>query len=449
MTETRASCSASADGHVRQPAVHLPIVRPCWKSAKSAAVAISIGSSSCPGGSTPKIRTGCRRCCWKSRSFSTAASIRSISTATPTQFIAVRGGETVGRILVSDDPPLQPAARRERGLLRHVRVRRRPADGPRPAGRGRRLAPRPRPDGDPRPDRLLDQLSLRPADRRLRHAAADHDEPQPPLLRRLAGIVGPAQRPRTSMHGGSSIRWTWCRSGRPGPSGWPGAAASPSAPSAPTTSPPRWPAARRSTTPSMRDLWGFVKLTDAEFHYLAKRLAKLAVAEQVLLAEVDGQPVGFSITLPDINEAIRPLNGRLTSFGLPMGLLRFLRRKRHIKTARMVVLDVLEGVSPPRHRRTADPPHARLRQERDRLHRRGTGLDPGGQSTPSTARSRPSAADATKPTGCTKRDSSSHRLSVFVVGDSPNAQTCGHPPDVVVAVHMPPSFRTAELPTDN
>ena len=46
--------------------------------------------------------------------------------------------------------------------------------------------------------------------------------------------------------------------------------------------------------------------------------------------------------MPDINEAIRPLNGRLTRFGLPLGLLKLLRRKRHIKTARMVVLDVLK-----------------------------------------------------------------------------------------------------------
>ena len=46
--------------------------------------------------------------------------------------------------------------------------------------------------------------------------------------------------------------------------------------------------------------------------------------ELVLLAEVDGRPVGFSITLPDINEAIRPLNGRLTNFGLPINLFRLL-----------------------------------------------------------------------------------------------------------------------------
>ena len=44
------------------------------------------------------------------------------------------------------------------------------------------------------------------------------------------------------------------------------------------------------------------------------------MADQVLLAEIGGRPVGFSITLPDINEAIRPLDGRLTRFGLPLGL---------------------------------------------------------------------------------------------------------------------------------
>jgi GNAT superfamily N-acetyltransferase len=93
---------------------------------------------------------------------------------------------------------------------------------------------------------------------------------------------------------------------------------------------------------AMVDLWGFVKLTTAEFEYFAKQLAKLAIDKQVLLAEVKGRTIGFSITLPDINEAIRPLNGRLTRFGLPLGLARFLYRKRRIKTARVVVLDVLK-----------------------------------------------------------------------------------------------------------
>jgi GNAT superfamily N-acetyltransferase len=90
-----------------------------------------------------------------------------------------------------------------------------------------------------------------------------------------------------------------------------------------------------------RESWGFVDLTDAELRYLARRLDRLAMADLVLLAEVDARPVGFSITLPDINEAIRPLNGRLTNFGLPINLLRLAYRSRHIKTARMAVLGLL------------------------------------------------------------------------------------------------------------
>ena len=93
----------------------------------------------------------------------------------------------------------------------------------------------------------------------------------------------------------------------------------------------------------MRDNWGFVSLSDAEFRYFAQRLRRLATPEMAILAEVDGKPVGFSVTLPDINEAIRPLNGRLSKFGLPINLARFLWRKQHIETGRMVVLDVLEG----------------------------------------------------------------------------------------------------------
>lgn len=93
---------------------------------------------------------------------------------------------------------------------------------------------------------------------------------------------------------------------------------------------------------AMGDLWGFVKLTGAEFEYFARQLKQMAIADQVLLAEIGGRPVGFSITLPDMNEAVRPLNGRLTRWGLPVGVLRFMLRKRRIKTARMVVLVVLK-----------------------------------------------------------------------------------------------------------
>jgi len=85
--------------------------------------------------------------------------------------------------------------------------------------------------------------------------------------------------------------------------------------------------------------WGFVKMTDAEFRHLAHSLKLLAVPELLLLAEVDGRPVGFSMTLPDINEAIKPLDGRL----FPLGLFKLRRNCRRIKTARMLTFGVVEG----------------------------------------------------------------------------------------------------------
>ena len=88
--------------------------------------------------------------------------------------------------------------------------------------------------------------------------------------------------------------------------------------------------------------WGFVPMTDAEFGYYAQFLSRWAIPGLLLMAEVAGQPVGFSIALPDFNEAVRPLNGRLTRWGLPIGLVRLLRNLKRIRTARLLSLGVLE-----------------------------------------------------------------------------------------------------------
>lgn len=89
--------------------------------------------------------------------------------------------------------------------------------------------------------------------------------------------------------------------------------------------------------------WGFVKMTTDEFRHLASQLRRAAVPELVLLAEVHGEPVGFSLTLPDFNEAIKPTGGRLTRWGLPIGLAKLWWNSRRIQTARMAVLGVTEG----------------------------------------------------------------------------------------------------------
>ncbi len=94
---------------------------------------------------------------------------------------------------------------------------------------------------------------------------------------------------------------------------------------------------------SLEQNWGFVKMSDAEFDHLAHDLKRLAVPELVQLAEVAGKPVGVSITLPNLNEAIQPLGGRLMNGGLPIGLVRLACRMRKIRTGRLAVLGVVPG----------------------------------------------------------------------------------------------------------
>jgi GNAT superfamily N-acetyltransferase len=90
-----------------------------------------------------------------------------------------------------------------------------------------------------------------------------------------------------------------------------------------------------------KDNWGDVPMTLAEFEHLAKYLAHLAVPDLLLIAEVHGRAVAFSLTLPDFNEAARRLNGRLFSYGLPIGLLRFWWSLKQVKTARLLALGVI------------------------------------------------------------------------------------------------------------
>jgi GNAT superfamily N-acetyltransferase len=98
---------------------------------------------------------------------------------------------------------------------------------------------------------------------------------------------------------------------------------------------------KRLYNESWRDNWGFVPMSDAESDEMARMMKLVAIPEMLLIAEIDGEPVGFSFTLPDFYEAIRPLNGRLTRFGLPIGYLRLRSNLKRIKTARLLALGVL------------------------------------------------------------------------------------------------------------
>ena len=76
--------------------------------------------------------------------------------------------------------------------------------------------------------------------------------------------------------------------------------------------------------------WGFVPLTEAEIAYAGKKLKPIIYEDLVWVAEYDGEPVAFMITLPDINELIGDLDGRL----FPFGWARLLWRLRSPRTRR-------------------------------------------------------------------------------------------------------------------
>ena len=88
------------------------------------------------------------------------------------------------------------------------------------------------------------------------------------------------------------------------------------------------------------DNWGFVPPTDAEIRQLAVELRPVADPELVLFAEMNGEPVGCAVSIPDVNQVLKRMNGRL----FPAGVLHFLRRRQIITRVRMLLLGVLPRV---------------------------------------------------------------------------------------------------------
>lgn len=86
--------------------------------------------------------------------------------------------------------------------------------------------------------------------------------------------------------------------------------------------------------------WGFVPFTDREIAYAAKKLKPLVYPQLVRIAELDGRPVAFMLTFPDMNEVLSDIGGRL----LPFGWLKMLRWLKHptAKTMRVPLMGVLK-----------------------------------------------------------------------------------------------------------
>ncbi len=71
--------------------------------------------------------------------------------------------------------------------------------------------------------------------------------------------------------------------------------------------------------------WGYVPLTPEEVAYTGVKLKPIIHEDLNMIAEVDGRPVAFMLTFPDINRVLKQINGRLFPFGW-FSLLRWLRK---------------------------------------------------------------------------------------------------------------------------
>ncbi len=84
--------------------------------------------------------------------------------------------------------------------------------------------------------------------------------------------------------------------------------------------------------------WGFVPFTPEEIAYTAKKMKPIVHEELIMIAEVEGAPKAFMITLPDMNEVLLPMRGKL----LPFGWLKLVNwiRKPKARTMRVPLMGV-------------------------------------------------------------------------------------------------------------
>jgi hypothetical protein len=86
--------------------------------------------------------------------------------------------------------------------------------------------------------------------------------------------------------------------------------------------------------------WGFVPVTEHEVAHFGKQLKPIVFGDLIRIAELDGEPVAFMMTLPDLNEVLKPLNGNLFPFGWAK-LFWWLRRPQ-CRTMRVPLMGVVQ-----------------------------------------------------------------------------------------------------------
>jgi GNAT superfamily N-acetyltransferase len=89
---------------------------------------------------------------------------------------------------------------------------------------------------------------------------------------------------------------------------------------------------------SWNENWGFIPFSFDEAVGEFSKVKAFAKPDLILIAENKGEPVGFALALPDINQALKPLKGRL----LPFNWVRLMRNIKKINQIRVVLMGVLK-----------------------------------------------------------------------------------------------------------
>lgn len=93
----------------------------------------------------------------------------------------------------------------------------------------------------------------------------------------------------------------------------------------------------RLTNESIAGNWGFYPVDETEANQIAADLKLIVHPEVILIAEIDGVPIGYILTLPDINYILKDMGGRL----FPFGIFKLLRGIKKLKRYRIWALGLL------------------------------------------------------------------------------------------------------------
>lgn len=94
---------------------------------------------------------------------------------------------------------------------------------------------------------------------------------------------------------------------------------------------------RKIFNEAWKDNWGFIPLTEEELASTADDFKMILDPKVAHIAEIGGEPIAFSIALPDLNQVLKKMDGKL----FPLGIFKLLWHKRNINRIRTALMGVM------------------------------------------------------------------------------------------------------------